>query len=74
VSVHINEFEIFIYKKTSMEGIEVSDGRIAQDMWTVCVRFIECGLLVYSKFTSFEVGSLCTAFFGPFLSNIILEF
>jgi len=38
------------------------------------VGFKECGLLVCSKFASFEVGSLCTAFFGQFLSNIILEF
>jgi hypothetical protein len=57
-----------------MEGIEVSDGRIPQDMCTDWVPFIECGLLVCSKFASFEVGSLCTAFFGPFLSNIIMEF
>jgi len=39
-----------IYKKTSIEGIELSDGRNVQDNSTGWVCSIECGLSVYSHF------------------------
>jgi hypothetical protein len=46
VSVHNNDFESFICKKTSREGIKVSDGRKEQKIWTNWVCSIQCGLSV----------------------------
>jgi len=48
VSVHNNDFESFIRKKSSREGIEVSDGRNEQNMWIKWVCPIECCLSVHS--------------------------
>jgi len=46
--VHNNDFESFIFKKTSMEDIEDSNGWNAQNMSTDWVCSTECGLSVYS--------------------------
>ena len=46
--MHNNDFESFVCRKTSMEDIEVSDGRSAQNMSTDWVCSIECVFSVCS--------------------------
>ena len=66
MSVHNNDFETFICKKTSMEGIEVSDGRIAQNFLRDWLCSIESGLSVCSHLFVLKYAMYALACLGRF--------